>query len=679
MPSLGQAAGGPQTGAWSRIPAELRERPQWCLAGADKRPLTPDGLAASVNDPATWTDFDTACRSAAARGCPIGYVQTPDDPFACIDMDVKDGTPREALDRYQSIIEQFDSYTEHSLSGRGFHVWLKGKIGRGRRRDGVEVYSQARFIICTGNVVRDKAIEERQQLLTNMAAQLAPGTPISAEIWGDDTADWAVAALASADTGELGRLFVGDWEGRYPSQSEADLALIRLLLPQTDSPRECWLTFRLSKLGQREKAGRADYAQATLALAAQQVTADAAQLEEGRRIAATLDWDTTPPPDEVLDRLTVNWTDCDDAEVPDIVEGLIADEDVTLLGGHGGIGKSFLALQLACAVATGERIFNRETRPCRVLYYSAEDGRKRLARRLRRLVEFAGYDEEVLRQNLRVLDASDLEPLYGESSPPGIGQRSAFAKVLGPSADFTNLQRMVETFDAQMVFIDGASDTFDGNEIVRREVRAFVKMVRQVHPRRPVGVLLNVHIDRSSARGNITSDDGYAGSSQWHNSCRRRLFLQQEVRREKDELTEEWGMVLGDIKLRVMKNQDGPPDPDMLMERGLHGLWQLGVQFGGSLAFKDETDHGPTVLRLIAEYYGRGIYMSTSFTPQAHAGVFPTLRSDPNFPKGLSRKRTTELVRQLERDGLLVIEKYQRANRTWAERWAVVPAPAGAN
>lgn len=36
--------------------------------------------------------------------------------------------------------------------------------------------------------------------------------------------------------GELGRLFSGDWIGRYPSQSEADLALIKLLLPITDSP-----------------------------------------------------------------------------------------------------------------------------------------------------------------------------------------------------------------------------------------------------------------------------------------------------------------------------------------------------------------------------------------------------------------------------------------------------------
>jgi len=31
--------------------------------------------------------------------------------------DVKGSTPKEALDRYHSIIEQFDSYTEYSQSG----------------------------------------------------------------------------------------------------------------------------------------------------------------------------------------------------------------------------------------------------------------------------------------------------------------------------------------------------------------------------------------------------------------------------------------------------------------------------------------------------------------------------------------------------------------------------------
>lgn len=186
---------------WSRFPAELRERAQWCLARQNKRPMTVDGRAASVTDPTTWSDFDTASHHATEQGCGIGYVQTADDPYSCIDMDVKDGTSREALDRYQSIIDRFDSYTEHSQSGRGFDVWVKEKIGNGKRRDGVEVYSQARFMICTGNVLRDQPIAERQSMLTNMIAQMDPDAPPEVELTGDDVADFAAAAHAAEHSG----------------------------------------------------------------------------------------------------------------------------------------------------------------------------------------------------------------------------------------------------------------------------------------------------------------------------------------------------------------------------------------------------------------------------------------------------------------------------------------------
>lgn len=657
---------------WARIPTELRERPQWCLAGQNKRPLMVDGRAASVSDPASWADFDTVSLAAAARGCGIGYVQTADDPYSCIDMDVKDSTPRAVLDRYQSIIERFDSYTEHSQSGRGFHVWAKGKIGAGKReRDGVEVYSQARFMICTGNVVRDLPIAERQALLTNMVAQMNPEAPPEVELTGDDVADYAAAAHAAEHGGELGRLFSGDWQGRYPSQSEADLMLVKLLLPLTESPLECWRTFRLSGLGKREKAERPDYKRRTMALAVLHHANDAAAVEHGEAMRDGMFWKAQPANENgapnLLERMSIDWEGGEDPEVPDIVEGLVADEEVTLLGGHGGVGKGFLALQAACAVALGEPILGCAARQCRVLYYSAEDGRKRLTRRLRRVVETFDYDADALRQNLRVLDASEVEPLYGETLQPSADSKR-FMKVMGPSADFENLRCMVEEFDPQLVVIDGASDTFDGNEIVRREVRAFIKMLRRVHPSRNVGVLLIVHIDRASARGIASNDEGYAGSAQWHNSCRRRMFLQHNVKRDPDDRD---SILYEGFVLRVMKNQDGETMPDMEVQRGEWGLWQLGTHITGALAPSNAADHAPTILRLIGEYCARGKSISASLAPNATTGVYATLKGDEAFPQGLTRKRTNDIVRDLERSGALVVEPYQRANRSPGERWAI--------
>jgi len=67
--------------------------------------------------------------------------------------------------------------------------------------------------------------------------------------------------------------------------------------------------------------------------------------------------------------------------------------------------------------------------------------------------------------------------------------------------------------------------------------------------------------------------------------------------------------------------------------------------------------------------------MSASLAPQATTGVYATLKGDPAFPKGLSRKRTNELVRTLKRDGVLIEEPYKRGNRTDAERWMVLRDP----
>lgn len=667
---------------WSRIPTELRERPQWCLAGQNKRPLTADGRPASVTDPATWTDFDTASRSAAARSCSIGYVQTADDPYSCIDMDAKDGTAPETLERYQSIIDQFDSYTEHSQSGRGFHVWVRGKIGDGKRRDGVEVYSQARFMICTGNVVRDKPIAERQAFLAQMVTQMRD-TASATEPLPDGPETYSdTEILDRARSAGNGARFAAHYDGQFDrightDHSRADMALITMLAFYSRNNEQVKRLFLASSLGQREKArSRKDYVDRTIrAVRASQAAGPT--VEHGQEMAfaiissALMGYLIPPVPSSteeggsLLDRLSIDWAGEDEADVPDIAEGLVADEEVTLLGGHGGVGKGFLALQTACAVALGEPILGCATRRCRVLYYSAEDGRKRLTRRLRRVTEMFDYNAERLRANLRVLDASETEPLYGERLEPSPDGRR-FAKMMGPSADFENLRRMVEEFDPQLVIIDGASDTFDGNEIARREVRAFIKMLRRVHPNRNVGVLLIVHIDRSSARGYSTNDDGYAGSAQWHNSCRRRVFLQHQVKKDEDGAVTSEGFVL-----RVMKNQDGANMPEMELQRGEWGLWQLGVQIGGDLAPGSALDHAPTILRLIGEYYARGKYISTSVAPNAPTGVYATLKGDPAFPQGLNRKRTAEAVRDLERSGALLVEQYQRGNRTWAERWAI--------
>ncbi len=284
------------------FPAELKSRSQWCIAGSDKAPHVVNGTMltrVSVTDLNGLMTFDAALAEASARGLKIGYVLSATDEYTCIDLDIKDGTSldrfkqplhRDAwttvqdLERFQSIIKTFNSYTELSSSGKGIHIWVKGNIGKGRRRGTVEVYSQERFIICTGtaitmpNYVWDPvnvswtvptadlnilALADRQIELNNMVSQLNEIREainlVEIEPTHDDQQVLDMAANASNNEKFL-PLWNGDWRSLgYPSQSEADFSLMSMFTFYSKSNEQCRRLFRLSMLGKREKAVKNNY------------------------------------------------------------------------------------------------------------------------------------------------------------------------------------------------------------------------------------------------------------------------------------------------------------------------------------------------------------------------------------------------------------------------------------
>jgi hypothetical protein len=281
---------------WSNLPNDMKERPQWAVSGASKAPmgLGPQGglRLISVTEPSTWMSFDEACGCAWANretvtthvtsegvtirqtGLDVGYILNAADPFTCIDLDVKDAvttpnhpekwTTPDDFQRYVSIIEHFDSYTERSKSGKGIHVWVRGNIGRGFRRDGIEIYSQERYIISTGDVYVRKGVEDREYLLANMIHQMRPlQKVIELEELPQEADDWYVLqiAISASNSDKFGKLWKGLWredEFNFPSQSEADLALMSMFTFYSESNAQCRRLFRESGLGKREKAQKDD-------------------------------------------------------------------------------------------------------------------------------------------------------------------------------------------------------------------------------------------------------------------------------------------------------------------------------------------------------------------------------------------------------------------------------------
>lgn len=318
---------------WPRLPAELRALKQWVIAGhcdacaqqAPKRcgagdclhkaPLTlaaPGAYPAQgaplrkakSTDPNTWLDFPTAAQAAYERGLHIGFVLHESDPYCVIDLDVKDATnevdpnkwtTQQQFDRFWSIVQHFDSYTETSRSGKGLHIWVRGAIGQGVKRDGVEVYSQERYIISTGQVVIDKPILDRQEMVLNMSSQMrGPALGKMAdlvELEEEDSDDEVFERAMTATNGaKFNELCAGRWEQfGFPSQSEADLALMSIFTFYSKSNEQCRRLFRCTALGKREKAQKNNkYLNFTLQLIRGRQAADSAAQASGEQLAMQL-------------------------------------------------------------------------------------------------------------------------------------------------------------------------------------------------------------------------------------------------------------------------------------------------------------------------------------------------------------------------------------------------------
>lgn len=254
------------------IPQELKDLNAWVcwryenINGSDKPTKPPynakTGNKASVTDPSTWCSFNDAIKCLANGGdyCGVGLVFTDRDKYSIIDLDKAQG---EILARQQKIAAEFDSYSEVSPSGYGLHIIVKGKVPTGKRKDCVEIYSNLRYATFTGNVYKNKPIADCQDKLTKLWEELGTEKNVIQSSINEDekyTDEEIIEQCRNAINGEkFNRLYNGDWRSKYPSQSEADLALVNIIAYYTKNRNQIIRLFRSSGLGKRDKAKRKDY------------------------------------------------------------------------------------------------------------------------------------------------------------------------------------------------------------------------------------------------------------------------------------------------------------------------------------------------------------------------------------------------------------------------------------
>ncbi|MBO7691485.1 MAG: hypothetical protein J6T10_02485 [Methanobrevibacter sp.] len=256
---------------YDNIPDELKKLKQWVCCDVNKLPKNPiTGGNAMANNPSTWGTFEQALEAKEKFGfAGIGFQFK--EPYFGVDLDkcIDD------VDFVDEFVDTLGSYTEFSRSGNGIHIICKGKLPDGaRRKDKVEMYSNARYFVMTGNIYKEKRpiidCTETIKILHSkyLSKPTAAALPITVEKVNLDDEELIDRARQSKTGGAFELLYQGQWEGLYASQSEADLAFCNMLAFWTQKNyQQMDRIFRASGLYRKkwdEKRGQLLYSQLTL-------------------------------------------------------------------------------------------------------------------------------------------------------------------------------------------------------------------------------------------------------------------------------------------------------------------------------------------------------------------------------------------------------------------------------
>lgn len=270
---------------WDTIPDEMKALNQWCVAQYPQKvpcriPENGKPMAVDVTNVALLHSFADArafCDAHKDEGWRLGFCLTDADPYTCVDMDYK-SLDDDSKSRVGGIVDAFSSFTEVSTSHHGCHIWCKGPVQPGSRAAGIEVYSQKRFILMTGVPVNenlnlpivDRTVELgylRQYLDSRKSGVTEQNVGVVLdeleeleEKEDDDSLLNRILSFMRAG-GKFHTLWEGNWHGMdYPSQSEADDALMAILVRFTKNREQLKRIFLRSALGDRilhpEKHGK---------------------------------------------------------------------------------------------------------------------------------------------------------------------------------------------------------------------------------------------------------------------------------------------------------------------------------------------------------------------------------------------------------------------------------------
>lgn len=318
------------------------------------------------------------------------------------------------------------------------------------------------------------------------------------------------------------------------------------------------------------------------------------------------------------------------------MRGFIPANNMTLLYGDGGTGKSLLTGQLLAATALGRKILSIDVeKPGPVLYVCAEDDVDEMHRRFAEIAESEG---------LRLEDLHDVHMynLAGKDAVLGTVNRN---ELVEPTPLWRTVYELIMDLKPSLTGFDTLADVFAGNENSRTQARQFISQLRRPFIETRSSAILLAHPSLSG----MASGTGTSGSTGWSNSVRSRLYLSRMKGEEGRELDPDART------LAVMKTNYGRPDLEIKVR------WQNGVFVPYNQASPDGRETAADLsaeaifLGLLRRYAadGRNVsssrsasYAPTTFAkePEARAGSISKL----HFEGAMNRLFAKKKIRQEE-------------------------------
>lgn len=228
---------------YANVPEQLKVFPRWVTYKIEhkdgrktKIPYNPNtGERAKAGQPQTWGRFEEAVAALnTGKYDGIGF-EFHKDGFVGIDFDncIENGVLNEWVSTW---VARFNSYVEYSPSGTGIHIICEGELpDKAIKRPEAEMYDCGRFFTVTGKEYGlTRPLREAQEAINALYEEITPkkqNKPVQTNTTAVSLEDSKLLEIAEkAKNGStFTKLYQGDWQELYKSQSEADIALCNML------------------------------------------------------------------------------------------------------------------------------------------------------------------------------------------------------------------------------------------------------------------------------------------------------------------------------------------------------------------------------------------------------------------------------------------------------------------